>query len=84
MADAARVERVIIGVPQLNPNGSVALLLAPVALDLTPAHESLPPLMPTPTPIPKGVKIGLIVVGVVVVAAGLVFLALCSGASKCG
>ena len=72
VADAARVKRSIIGVPQLDSNGSAALLLAPVALDLTPAHDSPPPLMPTPTPISRSAKTGLIVLAVLVAVGGLI------------
>ncbi len=64
--DTVRVQRAIIGVPELDPASLAALLLAPAALDLAIARDSLPPLAPTPPPISSGAKTGLIVLGVLV------------------
>jgi hypothetical protein len=63
VGDAARVERVIIGVPQLDPNSPAALLLAPAALDLNPG-DALPPLTPTAAAVsPKtAIVLGLVAV----------------------
>ena len=82
VADTVRVERVIIGVPQLDPNGSVALLLAPAALDLTPMRDSLRPML-TPTPISTPGKVAIVVGAIVVAAAVLVVAFVCSGEEWC-
>ena len=89
VADAARVQRAIIGVPELDPRSRAALLLGladrpQAALDFAAARDWLPPLSPTPTPISGGAKAWLIVLGVLVglvLIAGIYYIIDCSSES---
>jgi hypothetical protein len=81
VADAVQVQRVVIGVPQLDPNSPAALLLAPAALDLNPG-DALPPLTPTAAAVSTAGKVAIIV-GAVVVAFGILVLIVCTTGDPC-
>ena len=52
----------VIGVPEFEPASPATLLLAPAALTVNPARDSLP--LFSPPPMPGAVKTGLIVLAV--------------------